>query len=408
MLKKTILLTLSFILTGSMCFSAPPGKEHKKDLSIVKQIQMELKNRKYKEALTKADEYLADHSEGAEAGTVTFLRANCLLKIRKYDDAIRGFSDVISNFPESKEAPTAHFLKGHSYLGLARKSNSAQHYNNALEEFDLTINNKKANRTLRAGAQYSAGQTMFKQGKVAEGLNALEKTYKNFPGTGYAFNALTDLTSQFLGSGNYEKASELGKIITSKYASIALYQSNRAKISEIALVGSDASELSADNWINSDPIKLSELKGKTILLHFWSSWCPYCRKVVPHLKDIQGAFSKDELVIITVTNLHRQNIDKIKAFAEKEEFTFPIAVDNEAKSYVPYAIGGVPAAVLIDKTGKVRWRGNSARISKEMISSFINNSAPAPKKPVLSIKELEKVALAQSQKATTTDTARMP
>src|SRR5437762_5151708 len=79
-------------------------------------------------------------------------------------------------------------------------------------------------------------------------------------------------------------------------------------------VGQKAPELkTGDAWINSNPLKLEQLRGKVILIDFWAWDCPFCAQAMPHIKELYDKYAKDGLVIIGV---HTPRIDNEKRSEE--------------------------------------------------------------------------------------------
>jgi thiol-disulfide isomerase/thioredoxin len=105
-----------------------------------------------------------------------------------------------------------------------------------------------------------------------------------------------------------------------------------------------------------------EIAGKPLILEFWATWCPPCRKSIPHLNEIYSKNKDKGLVIIGVTNEKRSVVEKFLKDTKMEYFP---AID--AKLGSTFGVSGIPHAVLVDKTGKIIWEGHPGSItSKEL------------------------------------------
>ena len=99
-------------------------------------------------------------------------------------------------------------------------------------------------------------------------------------------------------------------------------------------------------------IKLSDLKGKVVLLNFWATWCPPCRAELARVeKDIIEKFKGKPFVFIPVSRGEKRAT--VAAFREKMGYTFPMGLDPEGRIYDEYAETYIPRNFLIGKDGKV-------------------------------------------------------
>ena len=99
-------------------------------------------------------------------------------------------------------------------------------------------------------------------------------------------------------------------------------------------------------------VKLSDLKGKVVLLNFWATWCPPCRAELARVeKDIIEKFKGEPFVFIPVSRGEKR--ETVAAFREKMGYTFPMGLDTESTIYKKYAQTYIPRNFLIDKKGKV-------------------------------------------------------
>lgn len=101
--------------------------------------------------------------------------------------------------------------------------------------------------------------------------------------------------------------------------------------------------------------KLSDFRGKTVMLQFTASWCGVCRKEMPHIeKDIQQKYKNNPNFILIGIDL-KESKEKTIQFAKDLKITYPLTLDPEGKAFYAYAAqgAGVTRNIIIDKNGKI-------------------------------------------------------
>ncbi len=112
-------------------------------------------------------------------------------------------------------------------------------------------------------------------------------------------------------------------------------------------------------WLNSPPLSLPALRGKVVLLDFWSYGCPYCIYSLPHLIDWYNKYSSMGLVIIGVHSPEypfESDEVSIQNAVNKYGIPYPVALDNDNQSWHEYNGLYYPTTYLIDKNGYVVYR----------------------------------------------------
>lgn len=102
--------------------------------------------------------------------------------------------------------------------------------------------------------------------------------------------------------------------------------------------------------LNGDTVKLSELKGKKVMLNFWATWCPPCKAEMPEMEQFSKKIG-DDIVILAV------NIDPqldVKGFVDQNHITFPILLDAEDKVNSQYQVLSIPTTYFIDSKGIIQ------------------------------------------------------
>jgi len=107
--------------------------------------------------------------------------------------------------------------------------------------------------------------------------------------------------------------------------------------------------------------KLSDYRGKVVLLNFWATWCPPCIREMPSMERLHQQINAEEFEVIAVNQM--EDADEVFAFTGQLEIdpTFEILFDTTSEVSQAYAVRGLPTTYLIDKQGKIRYRAVGGR-----------------------------------------------
>jgi thiol-disulfide isomerase/thioredoxin len=107
--------------------------------------------------------------------------------------------------------------------------------------------------------------------------------------------------------------------------------------------------------LDGKTFKLSELKGKIVVIDFWATWCGPCRKTMPLLDDFYKNKRGEDVVVFGINVWERNGTAGVKPFIEKSGYSFPIVLAaNEVAQQ--YGVSGIPTMFVIDKEGKVAYK----------------------------------------------------
>lgn len=105
--------------------------------------------------------------------------------------------------------------------------------------------------------------------------------------------------------------------------------------------------------LEGEQFKLSDYKGKVVMVNFWASWCEPCRVEMPEIQKAYETYKDQGLVVVGV-NL-RENEITVDGFAQSYGLTFPIALDKDGKVAVnSYKVKPLPTTFFIDREGVLR------------------------------------------------------
>ncbi len=121
-----------------------------------------------------------------------------------------------------------------------------------------------------------------------------------------------------------------------------------------------ASDFELQN-MDEETIKLSDYRGKVVLLNFWATWCPPCVREMPSMERLQQLVGEDGFKVVAVNQMEEP--DDVFAFTGQIELdpTFDILFDTASKVSQAYAVRGLPTTYLIDKKGNIRYRAVGGR-----------------------------------------------
>mgnify|MGYP000297568692 FL=1 len=98
--------------------------------------------------------------------------------------------------------------------------------------------------------------------------------------------------------------------------------------------------------------KLEDYRGKVVVLNFWATWCPPCVKEIPSLGRLQKAFSKEELLVLSVDV--GENKNEIETFLKKIAADFPVLLNPDGSTVKQWKIIAFPTTFVIDQQGKIK------------------------------------------------------
>jgi len=118
----------------------------------------------------------------------------------------------------------------------------------------------------------------------------------------------------------------------------------------MALDGIAAPELATTD-INGKSHRLSELRGKVVLLNVWATWCPPCLKEMPQLEELHQTRSGDGLVVLGLSD---EDVELQRRYAEKVKVSYPLLTVEGQVPEMFREIKRYPAIFLIDRSGALR------------------------------------------------------
>lgn len=129
------------------------------------------------------------------------------------------------------------------------------------------------------------------------------------------------------------------------------------------LIGTPAPQLRLQNWINAEPIDIGDLRGKVVLVRWWTDTCDLCAATAPALRKLQKEYGAQGFEVIGVFHPKPAgdwSMDRMRRAAEKYQFAFPVALDGDWSALRRWWLNGgdrsfTSASFLIDKHGIIRY-----------------------------------------------------
>jgi thiol-disulfide isomerase/thioredoxin len=113
-----------------------------------------------------------------------------------------------------------------------------------------------------------------------------------------------------------------------------------------------------NGWINSTPLSIEKLRGRVVLVDFWTFSCVNCVRTLPHLQHLHSTYQRNGFVIVGV---HSPEFDfekvraNVVAAVERLRVTWPVALDTQMATWNAYGNQYWPAEYLIDKQGRIAY-----------------------------------------------------
>ncbi len=156
----------------------------------------------------------------------------------------------------------------------------------------------------------------------------------------------------------------------------------RLKQRRLRLQGEPAPEITAvAKWIDQTPVKLSDLRGRVVLLDFWATWCGPCRAAFPYLRKWHDDYQDKGLVVLGITKYYgvadgmaadqAAENDYLHRFREAQRIPYGFAVASNDDNHRNYGVTGIPTTVIIDRRGVVRFIDTGTGNNEEEIAAVI-------------------------------------
>ncbi len=95
---------------------------------------------------------------------------------------------------------------------------------------------------------------------------------------------------------------------------------------------------------------LHDLRGRVVLLNFWATWCPPCRKEIPDLNVLQLRFKDQGLLILGIDD---EEVGKVAPFVADQKMRYPVLLDPGRKINELFQVTGIPKTFIYDRAGKL-------------------------------------------------------
>jgi peroxiredoxin len=128
------------------------------------------------------------------------------------------------------------------------------------------------------------------------------------------------------------------------------------------LIGQPARPLALKTWLNSNPLEMTDLRGKVVLLRWWTARCPYCAATAPALISLEQRYGPRGLQVIGVFHPKprgKWTLDEVRRATQEKHFDFPVAVDGDWTALKRWWLNGkrdfTSVSFLVDQNGVIRY-----------------------------------------------------
>jgi thiol-disulfide isomerase/thioredoxin len=125
-------------------------------------------------------------------------------------------------------------------------------------------------------------------------------------------------------------------------------------------------------------IKLSDLKGKPVVINFWASWCPPCKSEMPEFDKAYAEYGGDvAFMMIDLVDGARETVETGAAYVAEQGYAFPVYYDTSGEAAAAYGVSAIPTTVFVDKDGNVV-TGAQGAINGDTLHKGIDFILPPP------------------------------
>jgi len=279
--------------------------------------------------------FQAAHAHFLEGRNLQRLHRNTERSRAELTAAYDGYRGVVDAAPNGKLAARALYMSGSAQLFLAHPENAVGVYQQVIERYP--------------GDRYYLAKSLVKMASVQ----------KNLLDTEAGQRALQRYHEEFPDGGPEDLRKQVARIEAA-----------------LTVIGKPAAPIAASRWFNTTAGPPDD-RGKLVLVYFWATWCPNCRKEVDFINDLWDRYQPKGLRLVGVTNNTRGQTDvTVQKYIQTHSFSFPIAIDADGETSRGLNGGSVPSAVLIDGRGQVRWHDHPAALNDAVLDRLLAVTPP--------------------------------
>jgi peroxiredoxin len=179
-------------------------------------------------------------------------------------------------------------------------------------------------------------------------------------------DALTEVNPPAASDGPSAAYIELAKLV--RYEHVQATSDNPQFAAAMAKLEADDTSVQRADFTLSDLAgkswTLSELRGKVVLLNFWATWCPPCRKEMPDLQGLHDRFADKGLVILGVSD---EKVETVRGFLSDKRYTYTILLDPGRTVSKQFEVDGLPKTFVFDREGNLVAQSIDMRTGAEFL-----------------------------------------
>jgi peroxiredoxin len=131
---------------------------------------------------------------------------------------------------------------------------------------------------------------------------------------------------------------------------------------------------------DNQQIKLSDLKGKVVVLDFWATWCPPCRESLPNLAKLSADPNLAARGLKVIAIHSQQGFEKAKGYVDDNHLPLTVALDTDGSATETYKVEGFPTTIVIGRDGTIQHKieGFGGKETEDELNAAIEKALAAP------------------------------